>query len=241
MPDPRRCVRSLFGVLGTLIISISSVCAADEPRSEAAAPSDDSGPPPAWLPVWDPPKQITWLSASDISNWSFGGFAGVYNHGRLIIIEVEPWRVRNDWARDYMIGANAVYKIAHLPLLPVDFELDLSVGDLVGKGNNLELGALPELRWKWFPWNKFLYTNMRWGPTGVSYTTGLSAVEASDTTHDRTSRFLNLDVFEWTFAPNDHSRWEAFIRNQHRSGIYGLINGVSGGSNYVNVGMRAHF
>lgn len=232
----------LLGACWAPIVALvfHSASAGEQPSgADTAPPSADA--PPAWLPVWNPPKQASLLSASDIANWSFGGFAGVYNHGRLTIIELEPWRVRNDWARDYMVGANAVFKIAHLPLLPVDLELDLSVGDLFGKGNIFEFGALPELRWKWFPWNQFLYTNMRWGPTGVSYTTGLSAVEASDTTHDRTSRFLNLDVFEFTFAPNDHSRWEAFVRNQHRSGIYGLINGVNGGSNYVNIGMRAHF
>lgn len=210
--------------------------------SQESNTATESDAPPAWLPVWNPPKHYAFLSGADIENWSFGAFAGIYNHGRLIIIEVEPWRVRNDWAHDYMVGVDAVWKIAHLPLLPVDLELDLSAGDLLGQGGgDFEFGALPQLRWKWFPWNKFLYTNCRWGPTGISYTTGLSPVEASDTTHDRTSRFLNLDVFEWTFSSGESAKWEVFIRNQHRSGIYGLINGVSGGSNYVNVGMRMHF
>ena len=217
-----------------------------EPRADSTAPgadstASDSDAPPAWLPRWHPPKHATVLSAEDLENWSFGAFGGIYNHGRLIIIEVEPWRVRNDWAHYYMVGADAVYKVAHLPWFPWDFELDFSVGDLLGQGTDLEFGALPQLRWKWFPWNNFLYTTCRWGPTGISYTTGRSPVEASDTTHDRTSRFLNLDVFEWTFSPGEQSRWEAFIRNQHRSGVYGLINGVSGGSNWVNIGVRVHF
>jgi hypothetical protein len=140
-----------------------------------------------------------------------------------------------------MVGGNAVYKIAHLPHLPVDLELDLSVADLFGRGNELEFGAIPEFRWKWFPWNNVVYTNVRVGPLGLSYTTGLSVEESSDTTGNHTSRFLNLDVYEWTFAPSEQSKWEGFIRNQHRSGIFGLINGVRGGSNYVNLGLRVRF
>jgi len=103
------------------------------------------------------------------------------------------------------------------------------------------VGALPELRWKWFPWNDFIYTNARIGPLGVSYTTGLSRLEASDCANEHTSKFLNLDVAEWTFAPSAESSWEVFLRNQHRSGIFGLINGVNGGSNYVNAGFRMSF
>jgi hypothetical protein len=242
---------NIVGIIATVFLSMACDRArADAPSPDAGtatpgadATAPDTDAPPAWLPRWNPPKHATLLSAGDISSWSFGAFAGIYNTGRLIILEVEPWRVRNDWERDYMIGASAVYKIAHLPWFPVDFELDLSVGDLIQRGQpaNWEFGASPELRWKWFPWNSFLYTNCRWGPTGISYTTGLSPVEASQTTHDRTSRFLNLDVFEWTFSPGEQSRWEAFIRNQHRSGVYGLINGVSGGSNYVNIGARVRF
>ena len=140
-----------------------------------------------------------------------------------------------------MIAGNAVYKIAHLPYVPFDLELDLSVADQFGRENTIAFGAIPEFRWKWFPWNNYLYTNVRLGPLGASYTTGLSAEEASDTAGNHTSRFLNLDVFEWTFAPTEQSKWEAFIRNQHRSGIFGLINGVNGGSNYVNLGLRSRF
>jgi hypothetical protein len=193
------------------------------------------------FPAWNPPSEATFLSPSDIDNWSFGGFAGVYNHGRLIYFEVEPWRVKDEWGHGYMVAGNAVYKIAHLPYVPLDLELDLSVADLFGRGNVGEIGAIPEFRWKWFPWNNWIYTNVRLGPLGASYTTGLSVEEASDTIGNHTSRFLNLDVFEWTFAPSDRSNWEAFIRNQHRSGIFGHINGVNGGSNYVNLGLRVHF
>jgi hypothetical protein len=44
---------------------------------------------------------------------------------------------------------------------------------------------------------------------------------------------------ELTFAPSKESPWEAFFRIHHRFGVFGLINGVDGGSNSVTVGWRS--
>jgi hypothetical protein len=131
--------------------------------------------------------------------------------------------------------------MAHLPYVPMDLELDFTVADHFGQGTFFEFGALPILRWKWFPWNNYLYTTFRMGPLGASYTTGISRLEAADTAGDHTARYLNLYIAEWTAALDQRSPWETFVRIHHRSGIYGLINGVHGGSNYVTGGLRLHF
>ena len=73
---------------------------------------------------------------------------------------------------------------------------------------------------------------------GASYATGIPAWERQNSGNDKGSRWLEFLVPELTFASGPTSRGEAFIRVHHRSGLYGLINGVSGGSNYLSVGYR---
>ena len=198
-------------------------------------------PSSSWLPKWEPPSSVTFESPFNSENWSIGAYGGVYNRNRLTYFIVAPWKVTSTWDHDYMVAGNAVYTILHFPYVPIDLEFDVTVADHFGQEQFFEFGALPMFRWKWFPWNNFVYTTLRMGPFGASYTTVISALEASETAGLHTARYLNLYIAEWTFAPGEPSRWEAFVRVHHRSGIYGHINGVSGGSNYVNLGYRFHF
>jgi hypothetical protein len=84
---------------------------------------------------------------------------------------------------------------------------------------------------------KRFYTNVRLG-LGLSYVTGISSWELQSSDNKTGSRLLIFVVPEVTLASSEHSRGEAFIRVHHRSGAYGLVNGVYGGSNYLCVGFR---
>ncbi len=57
--------------------------------------------------------------------------------------------------------------------------------------------------------------------------------------HLQTSRLLNLVLIEMAYDVNDFSALA--VRWHHRSGIWGLFNGVSGGSNSVQLGTRYKF
>jgi len=119
-----RCIQTIPLIAAALILSVPS-------RTSIANQLT------SWLPAWvpNPSGEAILLSGSDIANWSFGGFGGVYNHGRLTYIEVEPWRVEHQWGDGYMVGANAVWKFARLPGVPIDLEVDLSAGYLWGQGS----------------------------------------------------------------------------------------------------------
>lgn len=98
------------------------------------------------------------------------------------------------------------------------------------------------MRWKAFPWNKYVYTNFRVGVFGASYATGVSSWEAVNADNGgKGSRYLNFLRYEFTFAPSADSPYEVFIGLHHRSGIYGLINHSHGGSNYWITGIRFSF
>lgn len=72
---------------------------------------------------------------------------------------------------------------------------------------------------------------------GTSYVTKVSRFERDFDARGNGSRFLNLILYEWTFAPRENAPFEAFVRVHHRSGA-GVINRTRGASNYVGAGVR---
>ena len=55
------------------------------------------------------------------------------------------------------------------------------------------------------------------------------------------SRVLNYLMFEVTLGPEQPASPELAVRIHHRSGIGGIINDVSGGSNAVLLGLKFRF
>lgn len=93
-------------------------------------------------------------------------------------------------------------------------------------------------RWAGFSWDRHVRTSFAVGE-GFSYITADSQLEALR--HTETSRFLNYLLFEVTLAPPEARHWSFLARVHHRSGIYGLINGVHGASNAIVMGLRYDF
>jgi len=138
----------------------------------------------------------------------------------------------------YLAEVHAVGTLHRFASLPLDLELEGGVGKRFGEDHQTELDLIPMLRWKQLPWNEWVYTNIRLGLLGLSYTSGISGYERQSSDDGRGSRFLNLVIPELTFARNAHASTELFLRAQHRSGIYGVINGTHGGSSYYAAGVR---
>ena len=178
-------------------------------------------------------------SITDPSSWKVGAFAGQFNNRSEQILLYMPWRATNTYAAEYIAAADAVYTFINIPRVPLNAELDFSASAHFGEQEFAEFTVTPVLRWTWFPWNNWIYTNLRYGALGPSVTTELSNLEARGTVNKQTSYFLAGGVEELTFAPSKESPWEAFFRIHHRSGVFGLINGVDGGSNYVTFGWRS--
>jgi len=76
---------------------------------------------------------------------------------------------------------------------------------------------------------------------GLSYATKKPEYEKEITLNDKTSRLLYYMMVEMAFDLPSLSHWELVLRVHHRSGFYGLINDVRGGSNYLGLGLRYNF
>lgn len=99
-------------------------------------------------------------------------------------------------------------------------------------------GAL-YFRYDGLPWNDTIYTTLAIN-TGLSILTEKSEFEADRSDGDSSLVLHNFSP-EITFAAPDYKDIEFVLRLQHRSGIFGTIDGVYSGSSFVTTGLRVRF
>lgn len=102
---------------------------------------------------------------------------------------------------------------------------------------NLEANVLVSARWHRFPWNRHVKTTVAVGE-GLSLASRKPKLEQEQ--KSKASALLNYLMFELTLAPPE-SRWYWSTRIHHRSGVFGLFNGVHGGSNFIGSGIGYRF
>lgn len=191
-----------------------------------------------------PPLRVSsepiFYSPLDTDNWKLGFYWGRSYRARLMNAVATPWNTIGTYYDSYLSGGNLVYRAIDLPNLPISLELDFA-GSFHAPEGYAEFRVTPTFRWKWFPWNNYVYTNLRVGPFGLSYATKVSDLERTQVENYHSAKLLNSTIVEWTFAPSENSPWEAFWRIDHRCGVWGTFDGVVGGTNYMTVGFRASF
>lgn len=164
-----------------------------------------------------------------------GGYVGVLTNQSLINIAVlRPWR--QNLLPGVMAAAHAILTAYRFQNALLDLEIEAGVAKRFGNsytGNQWEFDLMPMAIWKYFPWNDCVYTNFGLGLIGASYVTGISSFEKDFDSSGRSNPFLNLLIPEITVSPAKDAPFVFFVRVHHRSGIYGLINGVHGASNYI--------
>lgn len=137
---------------------------------------------------------------------------------------------------------------SYLAALAWNREFSRSFGDLgweteiqavkhFGGQHHLEFNALVVARWHRFPWNRRIATTVAVGE-GLSLATRTPQLERDN--HTRVNALLNYLLFELTLAP-PQSRWYWSGRIHHRSGVYGLFDGVHGASNFIGTGLGYRF
>ncbi|NCO61618.1 MAG: hypothetical protein COZ70_06620 [Deltaproteobacteria bacterium CG_4_8_14_3_um_filter_51_11] len=103
-------------------------------------------------------------------------------------------------------------------------------------------------RWHKFPWNRYLQTSLSLGD-GISYAAKLPPYEVDphgqlhgeEHAQVHTARVLNYLLIELSVTRPEIAPWSVFFRIHHRSGIFGLIDNVDLGSDFVCLGVRYDF
>jgi len=171
-----------------------------------------------------------WATSEDLGNVLFGKFSPDHKEYKVYSIDggYLLWKNINEWPLDvYAKGGLSYYHEA---------QFDNAYG------GDLYLKAF---------WNFDFYKNrVRFGfGEGISYTTKLLQIEKLDAIEKNspTSKFLNYLDISLDFDIGRLFRTKALedlyfgVLIKHRSGVFGLYNGVHGGSNYNSLYLEKNF
>lgn len=163
----------------------------------------------------------------------YGGFVSDNSFSRLVLT---PWdsEVETDipW-----LGGSLSRRIATWgPSL--SFELEAGAGYRFGSEKTGEFWGVVYARYDGLPWNDIVYTTLAVS-SGLNLATRNSDIEKGKSNGG--SRLLHYFSPEITFASPEDKNTELVFRLHHRSGVFGLFDGVSSGINTVTFGLRQHF
>jgi hypothetical protein len=122
----------------------------------------------------------------------------------------------------------------------IDVEIEGQVVKHDGDQSHWEFNGLGALRWLPFVWDRYIDTSFAAG-AGLSYATEIPKVEERRRGEGQVAKLLVYLMLELDFALPKVPNWHLITRVHHRSGAFGLIDGVTGGSNAVGLGIRYTF
>jgi len=183
---------------------------------------------------------FTFLSLSAGTAWAGGKWYTQFYTGQSTLVPFyqtpfKRWDLQNEYLVSLAVGKELRRLRDHLTLE--------AEGQVVGhwgdSGGYMECVGSVILRWHRFPWERHVRTTFGFGE-GLSFANRIPDHEI-EKPGDPGSRLLNYLMYEVTLA---HPEWEHthfFFRVHHRSGIFGLFNGVHGASNYPSLGIKYVF
>lgn len=121
---------------------------------------------------------------------------------------------------------------------PLTLEAEAQILQHFGNQGHSEGTVALVLRWHDFPWDDKIDTTFAIGE-GLSFATSVPELEILR--NGRSTQLLNYLLFELTFALPQEPDWQFVGRLHHRSGVYGLFDGVGSGSNIYSAGIRRRF
>ena len=160
-----------------------------------------------------------------------------------------------DWTSEKDIDSTSFIGVSYERFIKRETNYDLGIQGSVfkfddkGYGSNpYELNAGIKGTWKKFPWSKYVRTKV-YVLEGLSYANQIPYLEKENLDFEGKphSNFLNYLEFGIAVNLRDITRIEPLddfyggVGISHRSGIFGLINGVHGGSNYVTFYLEKEF
>jgi len=164
-------------------------------------------------------------------------YGGRYTDRHLAskVLMLKPIYYENSWLQVFVVGSTFFESLPYLSL-----EYELQIGKHVGEQYHEEINIAAILRWHYLPDILGQSISVAVG-MGESYATMTPPIEQRSRTNVNATKWLNYLVIEGMISPNLFPTWHLFGRIHHRSGLFGLYNGVRGGSNIMTVGIRHNF
>ncbi len=177
------------------------------------------------------------------AEWAVTVMGGVLNQANFSGILFSPWTSSFDDTQ-LLSGtvSRRVYEFSQDSFLGPYWFIDWEVGAGQRFGNSTasEFWTAFYIKYDGFPWSNTIY--MTTGvSTGLNYATSISDHEVKKGGNGTGTKLLHYFSPEITFADPDNKDFEVVARLHHRSGVFGLFDGVDGGSTFLSVGFRQHF
>ena len=123
----------------------------------------------------------------------------------------------------------------------LDFELEGQLVQHFGNQKHFEINPIVLIaRWTNFPWNHILPTTLAIGH-GLSIATEKPKLEVKRRGSNKTDKVLNYVMAELTLSLPECSKWALVARYHHRSGMFGVFNGVHDASTAFALGIKYWF
>jgi hypothetical protein len=122
----------------------------------------------------------------------------------------------------------------------IDFELEGQVVKHFEGQEHWEFNGLGIVRWLPFPWDDYIDTSFAFG-AGLSFATETPEVEEELRGDGQTQEVLTYLLLELEIGLPTLQNWSCVTRIHHRSGAFGLFNGVTGASNAWGIGIKYRF
>lgn len=169
---------------------------------------------------------------SDIGDLiTFKDLKGDPNGGKLAGIQVERYVYKNPYDFPVNITLQSSF-ITHFNSYSGE------KADYYTNKDTYEINFGIKIYWTEFPWDKYVRTRLGVSE-GLSYTSNITNLERYNQHNEKNSNYLNYIDVTLSFNAKDITRMDNLedtyigIGISHRSGIFGTINGVDGGSNNV--------
>jgi hypothetical protein len=226
------CVLILAGALGLACAARAQSGRAAQENSAPAA--DDTA---SWL-AWHT-QDFFGPCTDDCGIALYGGREVTTPMSSVFLIHhpVAPWNVQTGNAG--VIAAAFSRSLATLFGL-VDVEAEAGIGQRFGDMHATTAWVAADFRWSHFPWNNVVATTVAFAD-GPSMASQIDTEERIRSGNGHGSDFLNFASPEITLALPGHPETELVLRYQHRSGIFGVLNGVDEASSFATIGFRHLF
>jgi hypothetical protein len=191
--------------------------------------------PLCWTPVGAASERLPDTQTSSVDR----GYAVTLYHNVLSADPLEDLLTGHaDFDSDYQLTALALSRIIETDDPRYDYEWEVQLATHSSGQSHEELNALLAARWYPLPWDAYLNTDFAVG-LGLSYATERPPFEAQN--HPHATQLLAYILLELEFRPQATAPWSFVLRSHHRSGAFGLFDGVRGASNSLGLGVKYRF
>lgn len=178
---------------------------------------------------------LTYTPGREAKPWRADIWYGALNPGNFTDLMIDPASTK--MTSDQIIGFTFGREIFDHGY-GFTFDLGVMGAHRVDEGG-FEIGMPMTVTFNGFPWRERLPTRLAVS-VGPSFVTRITPTEKRKDQNNKGSKLLNMFSPEVEVGIPD-TDWSGFFRLHHRSGIFGLIDGVSGGSTYLTFGFRHRF